>query len=89
MSFKVIYHEIICAYIEKLADQVRSPATIRNYISALSVMYNRMKITPHVFFHFEVRRALKATDKTVRHVPCPAALITPELLKSNLCYISS
>lgn len=81
MSFKNINHEIICAYIEKLVSQVHSPNTIRNYISALSVMYDRMKISPHVFQHFEIARALKATDKSVRHVPCPANLITPDLIR--------
>lgn len=88
LSFKRINSEIICAYIEKLVRQVRSPATIRNYISALTVMYQRMKIRPHVFLHIDVRRALKATDKTVRHVPCPANLITPDLLRS-IIYVTS
>lgn len=88
LSFKYINHEIICAYIEQLVSQVRSPATIRNYISALSVMYQRMKITPQVFLHIDVRRALKAKDKTIRHVPCPANLITPDLLRS-VVYVTS
>lgn len=47
-----------------------------------------MKITPDVFAHIDVRRALKATDKTVRHVPCPANLITPDLLRSIIYVIS-
>lgn len=88
LCFKNIDNEIICAYIEKLVTQVKSPATIRNYISALSVMYQRMRISPHVFTHIDVIRALKATDKTVRHVPCPANLITPDMLKS-IIYVTS
>lgn len=88
LCFKSINSEIICAYIEKLVTQVKSPATIRNYISALNVMYQRMNIRPHVFLHLDVRRALKATDKTVRHVPCPANLVTPDLLRSILFVVS-
>lgn len=67
---------------------MKSPSTIRNYVSALSVMYQRMNITPIVFSHIDVRRALKATDKTVRHVPCPANVITPDMLRSIL-YVTS
>lgn len=88
VSFKAIDHEVICAYVEVLADRVRSPATIKNYISSLSSTYKRMGICTNAFLHHSVRRALTATDKTVKHIPVQAFAVTPLLLKRILFIIS-
>lgn len=88
LSFRLINEEIICAYIENLVHQVRSPATVRNYLSALTVMYQRMNLNYHSFYHHRVLRALKGTDKDMRHIPMPANLVTPALLKSVIYIIS-
>lgn len=41
--------EIICAYFELCLKTVRSPATVRNYASALSSAYSRMGLDNSVF----------------------------------------
>lgn len=88
MSFKSIDNEVVCAYVEVLAERLKSPATIKNYISALNITYRRMGICPHAFIHDSVKRALAATDKTVKHIPVRAFAVTPPLLK-KLLYIMS
>lgn len=89
LSFKSIDHEIICAYIEKLADRVKSPATIRNYISSLHVLYIRMNLPAQAFIHLSVRQAMMATDKTKRHIPSPAVAISPSTLRRIIYVLSS
>lgn len=86
--FRVINHEIVCAYIEYVASRVKSPKTIRNYISAITQMYVRMDLDDSPFRHHKVARAMKATDNTVRHVVVPATMITPHILRKILYVIS-
>lgn len=80
--FRQINEEILCAYIEFLAERVRSPATIKNYLSALSATYARMGLSNSLFIHYRVKRAIVAIEKTVRHTPTPASSVSPQLLKS-------
>lgn len=81
-SFKMVNDEIVCAYIEYLLERIKSPNTVKNYISALNTMYVRMDICPSVFTHHNVRRALTGVDKSIRHRVSQAKTVTPELLKS-------
>lgn len=48
-----------------------------------------MNLPTDHFSHNKVKRAILAVEKTVRHTPCPAAIITPELLTDILHVISS
>lgn len=82
--FRDVNEELVCAYIELLADRVRSPATIKNYVSALSATYVRMGLSSQSFSHYKVKRALLAIEKTLRHTPAPASSISPDLLRSIL-----
>lgn len=76
--------ELVCAYIELLAERVRSPATIKNYVSALSATYVRMGLPAEAFSHYRVKRAILAIEKTLRHTPMPASSVSPPLLRSIL-----
>lgn len=89
LYFRYIDEEIVCAYIEKLGERMRSPVTIKNYISGLSATYARMQLPTYPFTHTRVKRALIAVEKTIRHTPIPASCVTPELLKSVLYVLSS
>lgn len=68
-------------FVEKCLQTVRSPTTIRNYISALSSCYRQMGLDPSPFEKFRVKNATLSVDKNVRHVPCPALPVSPALLK--------
>lgn len=73
--------EIICMFLEECLQTVKSPATIRNYVSALSSAYRQMGLDPAPFSSFKVRNALISMDNNVRHVPAPALPVPPTLLK--------
>lgn len=80
-SFKTPHPEMICMFIEQCLQTVKSPATIRNYISSLSSAYRQMGLDPSPFLSFKVQNALTSIDNNVRHVPAPALPVSPALLK--------
>lgn len=88
ISFKSIDEEVLCAYIEVIADRVKSPDTVRNYVSALHGLYTRMGFCANIFAHHSVKQALCGIDKSVRHVPTPAFAVTPVLLNQILYLFS-
>lgn len=80
-SFKAPHPEMISMFIEQCLQTVKSPATIRNYVSSLSSAYRQMGLDPSPFSSFKVRNALVSIDNNVRHVPAPALPVSPALLK--------
>lgn len=64
-----------------MLERIKSPLTVKNYISALTSMYRRMGICAEAFAHHDVRRALLAVDKSVRHTVTQAKTVTPEIIK--------
>lgn len=87
-SFRHINSEIVCAYVEYLLERIKSPNTVKNYLSALNTMYIRMNLCPDVFLHTDVRRALMGVDKSVRHMVAQAKIVTPALLKKIIYVLS-
>lgn len=80
-SFLCPTQELLCMFLEECMETARSPATAKNYVSALSSCYKRMGLDPSVFESFKVRNALTSIDKNVHHVPTPSLPVTPALLK--------
>lgn len=81
LSFTEPHPEIICMFLEQCLQTVKSPATIRNYVSALSSAYRQMGLDASPFLSFRVRNALISIDNNVRHIPAPALPVSPVLLK--------
>lgn len=81
LSFMSPHPETICMFLEDCLLTVKSPGMIRNYVSALSSAYRQMGLDPSPFMSFRVRNALISIDNNVRHVPAPALLVSPGLLK--------
>lgn len=79
-----ISDEIVCIYFEKCLQTVKSPATVQNYLGALSSCYKRMGLDASVFDAYKVRNAITGIKKNVRHVPAPSMPVTPGLLKRVL-----
>lgn len=88
LVFTNINEEIVCCYVEHLTKRLKSPATIKNYLSGLSATYQRMGLDNDIFSHLKVKRAGKAVEKTHRHVPVPAKAVTPLILKHVIYVIS-
>lgn len=68
-------------FFEDCLETVKSPATIRNYASALASCYRQMGLDPSKFEAFRVKNALLSIDKNVRHVPGQAPPVSPALLR--------
>lgn len=83
-DFKSPQPEIICMFLEQCLGSVKSPATARNYISALTSAYNRMGLDSSPFSRFKVKNALLSIDKNVRHTPLGALPVSPALLKKSV-----
>lgn len=73
--------QCICMFFEDCLDTVKSPATIKNYTSALASCYRQMGLNPLRFEAFRVKNAVTSIDKNVRHVPSQAPPVSPALLK--------
>lgn len=84
ISFLEPTDESICAFLEHSLGTAKSPASIKNIVSALASCYRQMGLCDQVFVTFKVRNALVSISKNVRHVPRPADPVSPAILKRAL-----
>lgn len=68
-------------FFEQCLETVKSPSTIKNYLSALASCFRQMGLDPSIFEMFRVKNAISSIDKNVRHVPQQAPPVSPALLK--------
>lgn len=68
-------------FFEHCLERVKSPATVKNYSSALASCYNQMGLDSSPFQAFRVKLALSSVDKNVRHIPEPSLPVSPALLR--------
>lgn len=80
--------ESVCAFLESCLTTVKSPSTIRNYVSSLASAYRTMGLDAQVFVAFKVRTAMTSMDKNVRHTPSPSLAVTPHILRKMIAVIS-
>jgi hypothetical protein len=76
----------ICYYINFLAKQFVSAASIRNYISGIRTMHKLLKLEAPALDSFEVGLMLRAANLTMRRVPNRKLPINPPLLY-KLCIL--
>lgn len=88
LIFTDVNEEVLCCYIDYLTKRLKSPATIKNYLSGLSATYQCMGLDNQIFYHVKLKRAGKAIYKTHRHIPIPAQPVTLQVLKGVLYVIS-
>lgn len=81
ISFFNVTDEIVCIYCEYCLQTVKSPATIQNYVGALTTCYRRMGLDITPFQSYKVKNAILGIKKNVRHVPAPALPVTPAILR--------
>lgn len=72
-----------------MLQRIKSPMTIKNYISALTSMYRRMGFGSNAFAHTDVHRAMLAVDKSVRHIVSQAKTVTPGILRNVILVIAA
>ena len=73
--------DTMCCYIEHLAQTLRSPKAIHNYVSAFKLLHKLAGVSTTRFDSFDIHRMLRTIDITSDHVPqqkvaLPACTIT-------------
>ena len=61
--------DTMCCYIEHLAQTLRSPKAINNYMSAIKLLHKLVGVSTAMFDSFDIHRMLRAIDITSDHVP--------------------
>ena len=74
--------ENLALYAEYLSRSLKSPQSIRNYISGLKTVHNLLGLDVSSFSSFPLQLTLRALDKTLRHFPQKKLAITIPLLRS-------
>lgn len=88
IEFSAPSDETICMFFEHCLENVKSPATARNYSSALASCYNQMGLDSSPFQAYRVKLALSSVDKNVRHIPEPSLPVSPAILKKVIRVVS-
>ena len=80
--------ETLCLYIEFLAQNLSSPKSVVNYISAVRFLHHWVGVKSAALDSFEVTLLLRACHNTMHHIPLQRAPLTPELIR-ELLHVSS
>jgi hypothetical protein len=78
--------DVICLFVEYLAQRFRSPQSVRNYVSGVRLLHKYLGITCPSLYSFELDLMLRALDITLVHVPNQRLPLTPGILQ-QLCQI--
>ncbi len=76
----------VCAYMETLARQFRSPKSISNYISAIRLMHKFLGVVPTALDSFQVTLMARAIKLTMREIPNRRPPVTTMML-IKLCQL--
>lgn len=76
--------ETLCLYIEFLAQNLKSPKSVANYLSAVKYFHKWLGEPLEVLEAFEVTLLLRACHLTMEHVPLQRRPLSPDLLRQML-----
>lgn len=71
---------LICLYIQYLSRSLKSPQSIRNYISGIKTLHLLLNLPFPDLKDLSVRLTLLGIDKSLSHIPQPAQPMTVEIL---------
>ena len=71
---------MLSLYIQFLSRSLKSPQSIRNYVSGLKVLHKLLNLPFPAYSHIQVHLTFKGLDKILAHVPNRAAPISPQML---------
>lgn len=79
--------DTLCVYAEFLANKLKSPKSVRNYLGAILLYHNYLGLQATNLSHFRYHLMLRALPLTMRHVPAQKLPITPAILDDicNVC----
>ena len=70
----------LCLYIQFLSRSLRSPQSVRSYVSGLKVLHKFLDLPFPSYSDINVQLTFKGLDKSIAHIPHQAAPITPQIL---------
>lgn len=70
----------LCLYIQFLSRTLRSPQSIKNYVSGLKTLHLMLDLSFPSLSSLDVKLTIKGVEKSLKHVPFQATPVTPELL---------
>ena len=73
--------ETVCLYIEFLAQSLKSPKSVANYISSVKFLHKFLGYSVDSLESFEVHLLLRACHLTMEHVPLQRRPLTPDLIR--------
>lgn len=76
--------DTICIFIEFLAQHMKSPKSVTNYLSAVRFLHKWLGVTAPALESFEVTLLIRACYYTMDHVPLQRRPLTPELIRKLL-----
>ena len=76
-----VSEDTLCLYIQFLSRSLKSPASIRNYVSGLKCLHDMLGYSFPGYQSLPVKLTFKGLDKLTKHVPHQAHPITVSLLR--------
>ena len=76
--------ETVCLYVEFLAENLASPKSVANYLSAVRFLHKWVGAPTNALDSFEVTLLLRACHMTMRHIPNQKRPITPDMIRELL-----
>ena len=70
-----------CLYVEFLAQNLKSPKSVANYISSVKFLHKWLGQPVQAFESFEVSLLLRACNLTMGHVPLQRRPLSPDLIR--------
>ena len=77
-----VHIDHLCAYIEFLLLNFRSPSTVKSYISGVCTLYTWLGLDTAIFRSPELRQIWRGISLTCRHTPTPSYAIDVRDLRS-------
>ena len=71
----------LCLYIQFLSRSLKSPQSVRNYVSGLKTLHVLLDLPFPSTACIDVRLTLRGVERLLHHVPFQAFPVTPELLR--------
>ena len=76
--------ETLCLYIEFLAQNLSSPKSVVNYLSAVRFLHHWVGVKSPALDSFEVTLMIRACHSTMHHVPLQRRPLTPDMIRELL-----
>ena len=71
--------DTLCMYVQFLTRSIKSPQTIKNYISGVRLLHKQLNIASNSLESFELNLMLRAISITMNHIPKPHIVLSVDI----------